>query len=585
MNKKSSSENKPRIPFEKDGIQVNFCKNPLCDNYGIPASSVIKPKYSRQQDSYYIVRAGRKPVARLHCKVCGEQFPIKSNLGIHEEVNRIGSYLNPAIEPSCPSESCSNHAVGISAGKLAYQSFGKTKSGSKRYKCKSCGKSFSVKNATTGQKSPHKNKLIFKLLMNKSPFRRICEVADVSMSTIYAKINFLHKQCLAFVAHRERQLINGKHIKRLYISVDRQEYVVNWSKRSDKRNIVLSAVGSADNSTGYVFQMNLNYDQNINPEKTDSHSKEINDCTEKHAYRQYARLWLDCDYKESLKYSITNKKISLSLNDKIEKTYNETIGRDDIEVSEIVDNRQALPQKGMQVHAEYTLYGHFLHLKKLFNGVEKLRFFLDQDSGIRAACLSAFQQKIMARTCDAFYVRLNKNLTVDEKRRVLRNSRESFSKAQKEHPELTKNEIKLLLIKKRIDSMPEIGKWKDKWLLHPFPNMSEPEKAVCYLTDYDDYDEEHQAWLYNKASMHGIDYFFMLVRRRLSLLERPISTSSGAWRRWFGYSAYNPDIIVKLLDIFRVYYNYCLTGQDKKTPAMRLGLAKGVVVPEDIIYF
>jgi len=100
------------------------------------------------------------------------------------------------------------------------------------------------------------------------------------------------------------------------------------------------------------------------------------------------------------------------------------------------------------------------------------------------------------------------NLTVDEKRRVLRNSRESFSKAQKEHPELTKNEIKLLLIKKRIDSMPEIGKWKDKWLLHPFPNMSEPEKAVCYLTDYDDYDEEHQAWLYNKASMHGIDYFF-----------------------------------------------------------------------------
>jgi hypothetical protein len=142
-----------------------------------------------------------------------------------------------------------------------------------------------------------------------------------------------------------------------------------------------------------------------------------------------------------------------------------------------------------------------------------------------------------------------------------------------------------LLIKKRIDSMPEIGKWKDKWLLHPFPNMSEPEKAVCYLTNYDDYDEEHQAWLYNKASMHGIDYFFMLVRRRLSLLERPISTSSGAWRRWFGYSAYNPDIIVKLLDIFRVYYNYCLTGQDKKTPAMRLGLAKGVVVPEDIIYF
>ncbi|WP_281401101.1 hypothetical protein [sulfur-oxidizing endosymbiont of Gigantopelta aegis] len=43
--------------------------------------------------------------------------------------------------------------------------------------------------------------------------------------------------------------------------------------------------------------------------------------------------------------------------------------------------------------------------------------------------------------------------------------------------------------------MQEIGNWKDKWLLHPFPNMSEPEKAICYLTDYGDYDEDHQAWL------------------------------------------------------------------------------------------
>ena len=42
---------------------------------------------------------------------------------------------------------------------------------------------------------------------------------------------------------------------------------------------------------------------------------------------------------------------------------------------------------------------------------------------------------------------------------------------------------------------------------------------------------------------------------------------------------------MKLLDIFRVYYNYCLIGQDGRAPAMRLGLAKGIVLPEDIIYF
>lgn len=54
-----------------------------------------------------------------------------------------------------------------------------------------------------------------------------------------------------------------------------------------------------------------------------------------------------------------------------------------------------------------------------------------------------------------------------------------------------------------------MGKWSDKWIIHPFPSMSEPEKAFCYLTDIQEYDEDHLAWLYNKASPDAIDRFFM----------------------------------------------------------------------------
>lgn len=68
-------------------------------------------------------------------------------------------------------------------------------------------------------------------------------------------------------------------------------------------------------------------------------------------------------------------------------------------------------------------------------------------------------------------------------------------------------------------------------------------------------------------------------------MERPIGSASGAGRTWYGYSAYNPESIVKMLGIFRVFYNYCLAGRDKKTPAMRLGLAKGKVSLEDVLYF
>ena len=74
-------------------------------------------------------------------------------------------------------------------------------------------------------------------------------------------------------------------------------------------------------------------------------------------------------------------------------------------------------------------------------------------------------------------------------------------------------------------------------------------------------------------------------RRRVSLLERPVKTSSSSGRAWYGYSPYKPENIIKMLDIFRVFYNFAKVGEDGKTPAVRLGLMKGNGKVEDIIYF
>jgi len=224
-------------------------------------------------------------------------------------------------------------------------------------------------------------------------------------------------------------------------------------------------------------------------------------------------------------------------------------------------------------------------LKELFAGVEKLRFFLDQDSGMRAACLSAFQPEIAARRADAFYVRIERTLTINQKRAAVAASRFAFEEAQRKFPGADDLTLELLLAKAQFAHMTTYGKWQDKWLSHPFPNMSEPEKAVCYLTDYKDYDEDHLARLYLKASLHAVDRFFMQVRRRLSILERPIATASSARRVWHGYSPYNPEVIVKLLAIFRVFYNYCLARKDGTTAAMRLGVAHSKAALEDIIHF
>jgi hypothetical protein len=41
-------------------------------------------------------------------------------------------------------------------------------------------------------------------------------------------------------------------------------------------------------------------------------------------------------------------------------------------------------------------------------------------------------------------------------------------------------------------------------------------------------------------------------------------TASRAYRKWHGYNAYIPENIIKVLDIFRVFYNYVGIGEAAK---------------------
>jgi hypothetical protein len=411
-------------------------------------------------------------------------------------------------------------------------------------------------------------------------------VEGITMSTLYRKIDFIDHQCIAFAAERERNLPTMP-LTRLYIGVDRQDYMINWSDADDRRNIIFRAVGSADNTTGYVLGLHLNFDPLMDPDLIEMDAIASGDYEVKPAYRRYARLWLRRDYLEAIKKARAQRfgTHTESLRDSIAGTYRDAENRDDVEVFESLDDDLALPKDGMQVRGEYTMYGHFFFLRRLLDNTEKVRFFLDQDSAFRAACLSAFSERIKEGRCDAFYVRINSEATIDKKRQILADNRRHMEAMKQQYPDLKDWQVKLLMIKEKMAQMVNIGTWQDRWVEHPFPNMGEPDKAMCYLTDIQGYDEDHLAWLYNKASLHAIDRFFMQVRRRLSLLERPISSSASPGRRWFGYGPYKPVIVGKLLGIFRVFYNFVEVGKNKQTPAMRLGLAKGKVTVEDIVYY
>lgn len=572
-------------------LQVNFCKNPRCANFGVPPAIAVK--YARRAKATaatgveYRIGAGGAGYPLLKCLLCGEHLPLKSNQGVVEELARLSRHFNSSPVRCCPNSGCVNAAVPAPNG-AAYHAFGKTEGGSSRYRCKACKKTFSIAaRATLRQRETRKNVPILKSLMNKMPLSRIADTHDISFQTIYDKLDFFYKQATEFAARHEQQLPEVVRGTKRYIAVDRQEYAVNWTHRKDKRNVVIRAIGSADLDSGFVFGMHINFDGSLDLAAVEADATACGDYTASAPFRKYARLWLKPDYMRAVAESAARVakrgKAGATLGDDIKKAYDDAESRADIESPELVRSEQRFPANGMQVRSEYTMYAHFYYLHQLLGSATKLRFFMDQESGIRAACLTAFEDEIRERKADAFFVRLGKELSVDEKRKIVRVSRDAFDAERAANPELTDYEVQVLMMKKELAAAASIGKWSDRWAAHPFPNQAEPQKAICYLTDFEDYDDDHKARLYLRASLHPIDRFFMAIRRRLNMLERPISTSSKTGRTWYGYSAYQPENIGKVLAVFRTFYNYCIVGQDGKTPAMRLGLVDRPVTPAELL--
>ena len=433
-----------RFPAPADGVQVNFCKNVSCEAFGVPETlhRVRRSKFSLPAAGDYI-RGGEADRVRMVCALCGSKNPLRSNAAIVEERRRLNQSSFYTEAPGCPNETCDNHGFPVpEAGR--YARFGKTKSGTARWRCNGCKKTFSEKGKPLlRQRMPHKNRDVFALLVNKMPLRRICEVTGLGAPAVYGKIDFIGRQCQAFVADREKKLYEGMSLPKMYLAVDRQVHNVNWSSRRDRRNVQLSAIGSADLDSGYIFGFHLNFDPALDPVEVERDASRLGDLGTYEPYRHYARVWLSADYEAAvLRAAATPKRnrrrVSGSDDAKlrvdIANDYDETGARADVEVAESTTRDTALPQLGMLIKEQYTMHGHFQALARMLAGAEKVRFYLDQDSGMRAAFLGAFAARVKDRSADAWYVRILKDATIHEKERVVQEAKMRLAEAKRRFP-------------------------------------------------------------------------------------------------------------------------------------------------------
>lgn len=589
MKKKSSASFLP-----ENSAQINCCRNPNCNNYLQPAEHpYVRVARGVKSKNKKYRRIGNQAGVVLKCLCCGETFPIKSANALEDEKTRLKEQPKIDIKPAgCRNKGCDHFGIPISNGKAYYSKFGTNRAGNPRYKCKACGKTFAINTRPNiHQIKPHANSLVFRALVNKSPLQRIAELAGIDSKTVMDKIDFVYRQCVLFSRHKELKLPDILQDKKLRLSTDAQSHLINWTWRKDKRNTQLLSIATACNDTGFVLASHLNYDPDVDQEDVEAIVSKNSEALEEPAFRETARFWTQADYLKSINRARSRGGSNFGISEtqsEILRTYLQSESRLNIDDSFEMDEFLKTPDHGVQIHSEYTMLAHFKIISELTRDAKKINHYMDQDSGIRAAFMLGYRDWLSDKNqkrVDGFYVKFSKDLTVDEKQRLRREYESFLNDYRADHNNIDELNAKLSLIQENISSALELGKWKDRWVGHPVSSMNEPEKMICHLNDLGQHSPLKQAWMYLNASLHGIDRFFMQSRRMVSYLERPIQSASNSGNMWNGYNAYNPESIVKAIEIFRVYYNYCKKGDDGMTPAQRIGLSKGINGVEDILYF
>lgn len=618
-----------RFPFSYKGINVNCCKFTTCENFGIPAGEVVIAENNEfhinqnhhnpfpKRDPLYAISGTDKFTAALKCKACerrnqdkqtksgNSSYMLKSNLAVVEELERISAYLKNNV-PICPNGLCPT-VTHHRPQNIVLR--GLTAKGTQRYLCKCCGRTFT--HTRHRKKQPHymKVKSVMQDLVRKMPLSEIIfdeiDGKGIAPKTLYDRIHFIHQQCMDFVADRESKLADLNK-KRIYLSTDRIVQYANWRNRKYKQNVELYGIGTACRDSGYVFALNFNFDPTLNAENVNKEAALCGDLERPKHMRKFARVWLNEEFfneKIQVKQMVindgdTNSDAISSLQNKIDfdEYQNQNMS------SETIDKFTDLPKKGMLIHNEYTQMAHFFFLKELFKNIEFTRFYLDLDSGMSNAYITAFKEEISLGRSEGYSVMVSKELTKDEKIKIrnenYRQVRAFQKRAKSTTPDGTpvppldletsspvlRHTLALMLVE-HLDNPIRLPNSSFNWYQHPLPLMSEPNKMISPLTPMKDFQPIRIGHLLRKGTLHPIDRFFMQLRRKVSIFERP-SNASKPGRQWYIYSAYNPAMYQILGDIYRVYYNYVKLGKDKKTtPAMKLGLAEKQISLEQIIYF
>lgn len=596
------------VKFEFNGqdfqLQFNHCVSPYCKWYGLPQFKFdTKGKPSR----YKLFGAGNDkslkcnpdPINHSGAVLDTRTYTI-SNWSVAEEIKRLVRIETVKdIEPEYQfhKEDCSNSDFTPFNEPKAFYKRGKSTSNSQRFQCKECKKFTNVLPNQRQSSTYHKKRndvmpMFAKLLLNRTPVTRTCEILGIGRGTYYDKLEILYRRCLEFLKKNETRPLKNIKFDEMWLNSDRMIYHLNNVRKKgqgdsrfkgiEELQLPTSVIITSDVFSRYVFRSDVAYDWDISLDDVEQDTLSFKEDHLSEFAKRNARFG---------EYSYLPQ--SPSKND----TQSESEYHNELRKFERRENYI----DGLHVHATYTNIAHFWLIKQLINASE-WRFVTDEDKSIINSINRVFSREI--RLTDGHHF-----LCQTDKTKSRKMAYEEFKQARQDLLEwgdlrsLETNSLRKLAYlylkelfethtfhKEVLDGSGSHFEYADNPVDHPLASIDRGFRSVDCTTDLSSLEPKEVAALIVNVNDNSTNSFIQHIRRRLSILERPLTTARGDGKSYI-YSNFNPKYAQMALTILRTYYNFCLPYKTKegksitlKTPAQRLGLTDKEFSLEDIIY-
>ncbi|MBU7595256.1 hypothetical protein [Metabacillus halosaccharovorans] len=381
--------------------------------------------------------------------------------------------------------------------------------------------------------------------------------------------------------------LKEKQFNEIYINTDKMIYYLNNFRKKnagskylieqEEKQFPTHVVVSSDILSRYVFRADVAYDWNVT----------LDDITNQANMYKDDHLHLFAQRYGHLRYSFATQP----------PTDSDTESKDVYEKEWFEFSRRANYIDGLHVNSTYTTLAHLWHLKQLLNAKE-WRFATDEDASIMSALMRIFSKEIMLGDAHHFLYKIDKRKTLREamenyrdSRAVIKNWAMNSNIDEKGTTLLTRMMLAEELKRHKFyDEVVKNGKTVRKWaqnpVTHPLPFKDTGYATVDCTTEVSSYEPIDLARLVQKINNKSNDTFINQIRRRISILERPLVTSRGDGKSYI-YSNFNPKYAQYAITILRTYYNFCMPYKaygEMLTPAQRIGIADKVFDWKDIIY-